>query len=65
MEINTDQIKTTLVIVSGIYTVLSLIIRVTPTKKDDEALEKIKGFVDKALYMAEIIFLSSKKKKNK
>lgn len=45
---------------AAIYTVASIIVRLTPTKKDDEVLSAIGGFFNKIVNIGKTVLLSSR-----
>lgn len=49
-------------ILCGIYTIAAIIVRITPTEKDDKAFDEISSPFQKVLKILEKILLSSKKK---
>ena len=46
---NPENIKSILAVLGAIYTVALFIVKITPTKKDDEILGKAYEFVHKAI----------------
>lgn len=49
-------------IVGGVYTIASVVVRMTPTKSDDIMLARVKKKWDKFLAILDMIFASSRKK---
>jgi hypothetical protein len=49
-------------IIAAVYTVASIVVRLTPTPKDDEVLDKVAPVKDKILWIIDRFFTASNRK---
>lgn len=58
-----DNWVTIVAVVGGVFTVLNIVVRLTPTKKDDEYLAKAQPIWTKIVHIVEQIMIATNKKK--